>query len=101
MKYKELEQWQKKSGLTRKELAVKCQVSTKTIEGWRTRGEIPKSASVLIEKIMSDSIEIRLSLSDFRKLMKHMDYFNIKTIDEYVILAVREKMSRDEKRIQK
>lgn len=101
MKYSELEQWQKKAGLTRKELAAKCQVSPKTIEGWKTRGVLPKYASALVERVMADTIEMRLSLPDFRKLMRHMDALNIKTIDEYIISAVREKLARDEKRITK
>lgn len=46
---------------------------------------------------MSDSIELQLSLPDFRKLMRHMERLNIKTIDEYIIQAVREKLSRDDK----
>ncbi len=93
MKYSELEQWMKKSALTRKELAAKCGVSPKTVEGWRARGELPKYASAAIERLMSDIVEIRLSLQDFRKLMAHMDALGIKSIDEYVVLAVREKYS--------
>ena len=101
MKYTELEQWQKKAGLTRKEVADKCCVSPKTIEGWRARGELPKYAAALVLGLMSDSVEMRLTLPDFRKLMKHMDRLNIKSIDEYIILAVREKMSRDDKQQRK
>ena len=97
MRYSELEEWRKKAGLTRKEVADKCCVSPKTIEGWRLRGELPGYASALISRIMSDSIELQLSLPDFRKLMRHMERLNIKTIDEYIIQAVREKLSRDDK----
>ena len=97
MRYSELEEWRKKAGQTRKEFADKCCVSHKTIEGWRLRGELPGYASALISRIMSDSIELQLSLPDFRKLMRHMERLNIKTIDEYIIQAVREKLSRDDK----
>lgn len=97
MRYSELEEWRKKAGLTRKEVADKCCVSPKTIEGWRLRGELPGYASALISRIMSDSIELQLSLPDFRKLMRHMERLNIKTIDEYIIQAIREKLSRDDK----
>lgn len=78
MRYSELEEWRKKAGLTRKEVADKCCVSPKTIEGWRLRGELPGYASALISRIMSDSIELQLSLPDFRKLMRHMERLNIK-----------------------
>ena len=61
------------------------------------RGELLGYASALISRIMSDSIELQLSLPDFRKLMRHMERLNIKTIDEYIIQAVREKLSRDDK----
>ena len=101
MRYEDLEEWQRKIGLSRKELAAKCGVSVKTVEGWKLRGELPKYSSASIERIMSDTLEIRLKLSDFRKLMRHMDRLNIKTIDEYIFLAVREKLSRDEPRIGK
>ena len=97
MRYSELEEWRKKAGLTRKEVADKCCVSPKIIEGWRTRGELPGYAAALVSRLMSDSIELHLSLPDFRKLMKHMERLNIKTIDEYIVHAVREKLSRDEK----
>ena len=99
MKYGEFEMWQKRSGFTRKEVAARCCVSVKTIEGWKTRGELPKYASALVLRLMSDSIELCLSLPDFRKLMAHMDKLNVKTIDEYIVSAVREKLARDAKRL--
>lgn len=94
MKSSDLKEWLKLSNISRKELAQKCRVSKRTVDGWFFKDEIPEIAAALIERIMTDSIHMYLTIKEFNEITESMKRLNIASIDEFVKIAVAEKILR-------
>ncbi len=92
MKTSDLKKWLKVNKITRSALAQKCHVSKRTVDGWFLREELPEPAGTLIEKIMTDSLRLTLSMEEFKAVLKLMDSLKIKTLEEFISAVVREKL---------
>ncbi len=98
MKSADLKKWLKAGGVSRDALARQCRVSKRTVDGWFAKDEIPEPAGALIEKIMTESLQMTLSIAEFKEILRQMELMNIKSIEEFVNLAVREKLKRGGKK---
>ncbi|MBQ6533619.1 MAG: helix-turn-helix domain-containing protein [Opitutales bacterium] len=94
MKTSELKKWMKYAGISRKELAEKCRVSKRTMDGWFLRNEIPELAAALIERIMTESINLSFSIGEFGDIVSYMRSAKIDSFEKLVKMAVMEKISQ-------
>jgi len=101
MKTSDLKKWLKANKITRSALAQKCHVSKRTVDGWFLREKLPEPAGTLIEKIMTDSLRLTLSMEEFKEVMKLMSSLKIKTMEEFISTVVREKLKTAKTKIRK
>lgn len=97
MKSETLRNWMKSAGLSRRDLADKCDVSERTVEGWFMREELPRSVGLLVGYIMREAagkMSLTLSVDEMGRLLKKMEADGFENLSEYIAHLIRKEIAR-------